>query len=123
MLAWLADFSGVKLDVGDLMLKLVLRVLLPLIVGKLCQMIPGVPPRVKKHKWQLKLVSIYALVALPWILTSRAMDANKFDGVGVAPPPPPPHTHTRTPSITCLLGSYAVIYFATCFSSLLSRRS
>lgn len=83
MLAWLADFSGVSLDIGDLTLKLVLRVLVPLIVGKLMQNIPAVPPWVKRHGLFLKLVSIYALVALPWILTSRAMDDNKFDDVCV----------------------------------------
>ena len=82
MLAWLADFDGVTLDIGELVLKLVLTVLLPLVVGKcMTQFIPAVGPWVKKRKWPLKVVSIYALVALPWILTSRARDDGKFDQV------------------------------------------
>jgi len=82
MLAWLADFNDVSLDVGQLILKLVYLVLIPIIVGKLAsQFIPGVAPLVKKHKWPLKVVSIYALVTLPWILTSRAKDDGKFDEV------------------------------------------
>jgi predicted Na+-dependent transporter len=85
MLAWLADFDGVSLDVAELMLKLVLMVLLPIIVGKMASMfVPGVAAFVKRHKWPLKVVSIYALVSLPWILTSRAMDDGKFDDVTTA---------------------------------------
>lgn len=85
MLSWLADFDGVTLDVADLVLKLVLRVLVPIIIGKaMSQYIPGVSDWVKRRKWPLKLVSIYALVALPWILTSRARDDGKFDDVTAA---------------------------------------
>jgi len=82
MLKWLAKFtSEVELDVGALIAKLAMTVLAPLVFGKLCRGIPGVPEFVKKYKWGLKVVSIYALVALPWMKTSVASEQDKFDGV------------------------------------------
>ena len=64
MLEWLVEFKGsIKLDVGAMILKLCLTVLLPLVIGKACRSIDGVPQFVKRHKLGFKLLSIYVLSA------------------------------------------------------------
>ena len=76
-----ADPPDVDLDVGAMITKLVLIVLTPLLVGKLARSLPGVVQWTTAHKWMLKVISVYALVALPWMKASKAADENKFDGM------------------------------------------
>lgn len=69
-------FSPVKLLVN-----LLLSILLPLIVGKLCRFIPRVVPLVNKHKTFLKLTSAALLISVPYMSVSEASDLLK--GVAV----------------------------------------
>ena len=62
--------STVELDVVAMITKLVMIVLAPLLVGKCVRSLPGVADWVGAHKWALKVVSVYALVALPWMKVS-----------------------------------------------------
>eukprot|EP00039_Didymoeca_costata_P006648 m.92099 g.92099 ORF g.92099 m.92099 type:complete len:406 (-) comp13337_c0_seq2:909-2126(-) len=82
MLGWLIEFeSEVSLDIGGLVAKLSLTVLLPLAVGKVLQKVSTIAAFTKRHKWHLKVVSMVSLAFVPWMNTSVAMDNGNFDSV------------------------------------------
>ncbi len=72
--AVLASASDVTLDVVSLLVRLVLTVLLPLVAGKLAQLIPGVNTAASKHKNTLKVLSSLFLCLIPWTKVSTAAE-------------------------------------------------
>lgn len=67
---WLSavlNSTGVEMDAGSLLLKLVLSLLLPLIVGRLLQRVAAVRGAVKKYNVFLKLGSAAALCLIPYV--------------------------------------------------------
>lgn len=62
----------VKIDPLDLLWKLALSILLPLLVGKSLQYFKKVQELVKKYKLKLKLFSSFLLILIPWISISTA---------------------------------------------------
>lgn len=61
------DSSNASLDAVDLLIKLLLTILLPLAVGKAAQtLVPGIKPRIKKHKTLLSFISNASLIMIVW---------------------------------------------------------
>ena len=82
MLSLLASFgASVNLDIGDILLKLLLTVLLPVIVGKLLSFINRVKRVVKRFDKSLKVTSMTALIMIPWMKVSNAKQDGSFDGI------------------------------------------
>eukprot|EP00899_Mesostigma_viride_P025014 jgi/Mesvir1/5698/Mv15712-RA.2 len=70
--------SDVRLDVLDLFKRLVLTLLVPLIIGKLClQFIPWVSGFTQRHKTALSLVASTALIITVWITLCQSADSLK----------------------------------------------
>lgn len=61
-----------SIDAGALLLRLLLTIFLPVVVGKLLQFIPGVPALVKALKPYIKVGSSVLLVLIPWVKVSQA---------------------------------------------------
>lgn len=59
----------------QLMLRLVLTILLPVVVGKAVQALPGVAAWAKEQATALKLVSSFMVVLIPWVKVSQATEA------------------------------------------------
>jgi len=72
--AVLASASDVTLDVVALLVRLVLTVLIPLLAGKLAQLIPGVNTAASQHKNALKVASSLFLCLIPWTKVSTAAE-------------------------------------------------
>ncbi|EDO45921.1 predicted protein [Nematostella vectensis] len=83
MMKWLMSVQGVQIDVLNLLLKLVLTVLLPLLVGKGCRYIPKVKLFVKRFSDTLKLMSITLLVMIPWMKVSVSSQGGAFTTIPV----------------------------------------
>ncbi|KAK3716092.1 hypothetical protein QZH41_019623 [Actinostola sp. cb2023] len=81
MIMWLMSFEGIKIDVVNLLTKLILTVLLPLLVGKAMRYIPKVKPFVKKYNITLKTISVTLLVAIPWMKVSVSSQQGAFANV------------------------------------------
>lgn len=65
MLSWLANFNGIELDIGELIVKLMYQVLAPLVVGQLLRRnVAGVVNLISRNKKTINIISIYALVCL-----------------------------------------------------------
>ncbi|KXJ17867.1 putative sodium/metabolite cotransporter BASS4, chloroplastic [Exaiptasia diaphana] len=83
MIKWLMSFEGVKIDIVNLLVKLILTVLLPLLVGKGMRYIPKVKPFVKKYSITLKTMSVTLLTAIPWMKVSVSSQQGAFGDVSV----------------------------------------
>jgi sodium/bile acid cotransporter 7 len=82
LLSLLASFgTHVTLDVGEILLKLLLTVLLPVIVGKAFSFSKKVKQVVKRFDTSLKIVSMTALILIPWMKVSKARKDGSFDGL------------------------------------------
>ncbi|XP_065185092.1 uncharacterized protein LOC135815693 [Sycon ciliatum] len=80
LLNWLAEFdASVKLDAAKLLLKLVLTLLIPLLVGKALRFIPKVVETVDKYRVSMKVAGNVFLIILPWIKISVTSDKGSFD--------------------------------------------
>lgn len=84
LVAWIIAFEDVKLDAIALLVKLVLTVLLPLLVGKGLRFVPYVKPCVKRFSNTLKMISIVLLTMIPWMKVSQASAENAFTEISVA---------------------------------------
>ncbi|XP_068723360.1 uncharacterized protein [Montipora capricornis] len=84
LVAWIVDFKNVKLDPINLLIKLVLTVLLPLLVGKAIRCVSRVKRLVIKFSDTLKVISIILLTIIPWLKVSQASAQNAFSGISVA---------------------------------------
>ncbi|XP_032240882.2 probable sodium/metabolite cotransporter BASS4, chloroplastic [Nematostella vectensis] len=78
---WLMSFEGVKLDAINLLVKLLLTVLLPLVVGKGLRYIPKVKSFVKRFTNCLKLLSVALLIMIPWMKVSNSSDQGAFNSL------------------------------------------
>jgi len=74
MLKLVLTAADVELDSMQLLTKLMLTLLVPLIVGKLLQLVPGVADWVKKWKKQLGLLNNGSLICIVWIKISQSSD-------------------------------------------------
>ncbi|KAL9974288.1 hypothetical protein ACROYT_G011305 [Oculina patagonica] len=81
LITWIIAFDNVQLDPIKLLIKLILTVLPPLLVGKSVRYVPRVKPFVMKYSNTLKMISIVLLSMVPWIKVSQASDKNAFSGV------------------------------------------
>lgn len=73
---WLSavlDSDGVELDVGSLLLKLLLMMLLPLLVGRSLRYFAWVRTQVTNFKNTLKILSGFMLVLIPYVLATVAL--------------------------------------------------
>jgi sodium/bile acid cotransporter 7 len=64
--------GGASLNVGDLLLKLLLTIFVPLVVGKALRCFNAVVACVKRFKLQLKLFSSALLISVPWVMMSQS---------------------------------------------------
>ena len=67
---WLSavlNSTGVEMDAGSLLLKLIVSLLVPLVVGKLLQGVAAVRDAVKTYGTFLKLASAAALCTIPYV--------------------------------------------------------
>ncbi|XP_022796369.1 probable sodium/metabolite cotransporter BASS4, chloroplastic [Stylophora pistillata] len=83
LVAWIINFEDVRLDPVKLLIKLVLTVLLPLLVGKGLSYMPHVKTFVTKYSKILKATSIILLAMIPWLKVSRASAQKAFSGISV----------------------------------------
>ncbi|XP_031555753.1 probable sodium/metabolite cotransporter BASS4, chloroplastic isoform X1 [Actinia tenebrosa] len=83
MIKWLMSFEGVKIDIVQLLIKLILTVLVPLLVGKGMRYIPKVKPFVKKFSNTLKILSITLLIMVPWLKVSVSSQQGAFNDVTI----------------------------------------
>lgn len=69
----LSSTAGINLDAVELLVKLLITILLPLIIGKaLLEFVPAVQRFVKEHKTLMKLLNNGSLVSIVWQSISRA---------------------------------------------------
>jgi len=66
--------EGASIDAVGLLLRLLWTILLPVVVGKGLQWIPGLPELVKAWKLYIKIASSVLLVLIPWVKVSEATD-------------------------------------------------
>jgi len=83
LVSWIIAFENVKLDPVKLLIKLVLTVLLPLLVGKGLRYVPHVKPCIKKFSNTLKVISIILLTMIPWLKVSQASKQKAFGAISV----------------------------------------
>ncbi|KAL9974287.1 hypothetical protein ACROYT_G011304 [Oculina patagonica] len=81
LITWIIAFDNVQIDPIKLLIKLILTVLPPLLVGKSLRYVPRVKPFVVKYRNTLKMISIVLLSMVPWMKVSQASDKNAFSGV------------------------------------------
>lgn len=84
MLLWLAEFnnaSGVSLNIGSTILKLVETILVPLVAGKILSLFAPVSSFVERNPTLMKIIGIYGVVLLPWLSISSAKSSGQFDKV------------------------------------------
>jgi len=84
LVTWIIEFKNVKLDAVTLLIKLILTVLLPLLVGKGLRYVSRVKSCVVKFSDTLKVISIILLAIIPWLKVSRASAQKAFSGISVA---------------------------------------
>lgn len=77
-----AGAAAASLDPLDLLWKLCLSILLPLIIGKLLRHFPRVVSTVSGHKASLRYISAVLLISVPWLIISKSSDKLKAMGVG-----------------------------------------
>ncbi|KAJ7360594.1 hypothetical protein OS493_015702 [Desmophyllum pertusum] len=83
LLSWIIAFENVKLDPVQLLIKLLLTVLLPLLVGKALRYVPRVKPCITKFSDTLKVISIILLTMIPWLKVSQASAQKAFSGISI----------------------------------------
>jgi len=84
LVAWIVAFKNVRLDPVALLIKLILTVLLPLLVGKGVRYVPHVKPCIIKFSDTLKVISIILLTIIPWMKVSQASAEKAFRDISVA---------------------------------------
>jgi len=84
LVVWIIEFKNVRLDAVALLIKLILTVLLPLLVGKGLRYVSRVKSCVIKFSDTLKVISIILLAIIPWLKVSRASAQKAFSGISVA---------------------------------------
>ncbi|CAH3154187.1 unnamed protein product [Pocillopora meandrina] len=83
LVAWIINFENVRLDPVKLLIKLVLTVLLPLLVGKGLSYVTRVKTFVTKYSNTLKAVSIILLAMIPWLKVSQASVQKAFSMISI----------------------------------------
>eukprot|EP00117_Sycon_ciliatum_P027660 scpid83563/ scgid22422/ len=82
LLNWLAEFdANVKLDAAKLLLKLVLTLLIPLLVGKALRLVPKVVDLVDKYRSPMRVAGSIFLIMLPWMKISVTSNKGSFSCV------------------------------------------
>lgn len=70
-----------KFDIAGVLIKLTCSILLPVIAGKLLQLIPHVPQTVSRFKRWISVVTSTCLAIMLWMKVSKAVQDKAFDGV------------------------------------------
>ncbi|XP_062506094.1 uncharacterized protein LOC134182681 [Corticium candelabrum] len=84
LLSLLASFnSDGSLSIGSVVLKLLLTVLVPIIVGKAFRLVQRVRQVVTRFDTLLKFVSMSLLILIPWMKISNAKQSGSFSSISV----------------------------------------
>ncbi|XP_062500686.1 uncharacterized protein LOC134177925, partial [Corticium candelabrum] len=82
LLSLLASFSSTgSLSIGSILLKLLLTVLVPIVVGKVLSLIKRVRQVVTRFGKPLKFASMSLLILIPWMKISKANKSGSFSGI------------------------------------------